>query len=72
VQAPTLLVVGGRDTLVREFNEEAGRHLRCPHELLVVAGATHLFEEAGTLDAVAKLAADWFVAHLGPDARLAQ
>lgn len=61
--APTLLIVGGDDTEVLALNREAGRQLRCEHQLAVVPGATHLFEEPGTLEAVASLAADWFVDH---------
>jgi len=64
VRAPTLLVVGGADLVVLQCNEEAARHLVCEHELAVVAGATHLFEEPGTLERVAALAGDWFVAHM--------
>ncbi|WP_413247820.1 phosphoribosyltransferase family protein [Sinomonas flava] len=64
VQAPTLLIVGGADHQVLELNREAARHLRCPHRLEVVPRATHLFEEPGTLDAVARLARDWFTDHL--------
>lgn len=65
VQAPTLLIVGGRDHTVLDLNREALRKLGEGHELEVVAGATHLFEEPGTLDEVAELAADWFARHLG-------
>jgi putative phosphoribosyl transferase len=68
VTAPTLLIVGGRDHQVLELNRSAQRMLRCPSELQVVAGATHLFEEPGTLDVVADLAAAWFVRHLGTGA----
>ena len=64
VRAPTLLVVGGRDDVVLELNRAASAGLRCEHELAVVPGATHLFEEPGTLDAAATLARDWFLAHL--------
>jgi alpha-beta hydrolase superfamily lysophospholipase len=64
VRAPTLLVVGGRDDVVLELNRGAASALRCPHELVVIPGATHLFEEAGTLDQVADLAAAWFRRHL--------
>lgn len=64
VQAPTLLVVGGRDDVVIRLNEEALAELRCEKELEIVPGATHLFEEPGTLEAVARLAADWFRRHL--------
>ncbi len=60
VRAPTLLLVGGRDVDVLELNRMAQREMRCPTELLVVPGATHLFEEPGALDCVASAAADWF------------
>jgi dienelactone hydrolase len=63
VEAPTLLIVGGLDYDVLELNERALRELRCVKELAVVPGATHLFEEPGTLDEAARLAADWFVRH---------
>jgi putative phosphoribosyl transferase len=66
VQAPTLLIVGGNDDVVIELNEEARRLLRCPNELVIVPGATHLFEEPGTLEEVARLAKEWFVRYLGP------
>ena len=66
VRAPTLLVVGGRDVDVLELNEAAATRLRCTHELAVVPGATHLFEEPGTLADAARLARDWFVAHFAP------
>ena len=66
VTAPTLLVVGDRDTAVLALNRDAQTHLRCESELALVAGATHLFEESGTLQRVAELASDWFVRHLGP------
>jgi pimeloyl-ACP methyl ester carboxylesterase len=64
VEAPTLLVVGGHDYGVIELNEAAFAELRCPKELAIVPGATHLFEEPGTLEEVARLAAAWFVRHL--------
>ena len=64
VRAPTLLVVGGQDRAVLELNEAAAARLRCEHRLTVVPGATHLFEEPGTLETAARLACDWFVAHL--------
>nr|MCU0814291.1 dienelactone hydrolase family protein [Burkholderiaceae bacterium] len=64
VRAPTLLVVGGHDQQVLELNREALAALRCEKRLDVVPGATHLFEEPGTLDAAARLAGDWFVTHL--------
>ena len=63
VAAPTLLIVGGDDVTVLALNRDAARQLRCEHELTIVPGATHLFEEPGTLEAVASLAADWFVDH---------
>lgn len=64
VSAPTLLIVGGDDPDVLELNREAARHLRCAHALEVVPGASHLFEEPGTLDAVVGLARAWFTSHL--------
>ncbi|MFD6112189.1 phosphoribosyltransferase family protein [Streptomyces yangpuensis] len=64
VRAPTLLVVGGRDTTVLELNRAAQRELLCETRLEVVPGATHLFEEPGALDEVAALARDWFTRHL--------
>lgn len=60
VRAPTLLIVGGRDTEVLGLNRQALARLRCPKALEVVPGATHLFEETGALDRVAALAAGWF------------
>jgi len=64
VTAPTLLLVGGKDVEVIELNREASAHLKCPHELSIVPGATHLFEEAGTLEIVAQQAANWFERNL--------
>jgi pimeloyl-ACP methyl ester carboxylesterase len=64
VTAPTLLIVGERDPEVLELNRQAQLALRCPNELAIVPGATHLFEEAGALEQVAMLATDWFVKHL--------
>lgn len=66
VQAPTQLIVGGNDDVVIELNEHAFRLLRCPKELVIIPGATHLFEESGTLEEVARLAKDWFVRYLTP------
>jgi putative phosphoribosyl transferase len=66
VKAPTLLVVGGDDTQVLALNEGAYAHLRCPKSLFIVPGATHLFEEPGTLEVTASHAADWFTRHLVP------
>ncbi len=69
VEAPTLLIVGGADTLVIELNEEALSRLICPKQLTIVPGATHLFGEPGTLEQVAGLALDWFRRHLSADQR---
>lgn len=65
VHAPTLLVVGGHDAGVLECNEAAAERLGSVARLAVVPGATHLFEEPGTLEAAADLAAGWFTRHLG-------
>ena len=64
VTAPTLLIVGGRDDLVLDLNRQAQARLRCETRLVVVPGATHLFEEPGTLQAAAEAARDWFTGHL--------
>lgn len=64
VRAPTLLIVGGRDPTVITLNQEARRHLAVESELVIVPGATHLFEEPGTLEEVGRLAAGWFSRHL--------
>ena len=64
VTSPTLLIVGGLDYPVIEMNKEALARMRCEKELRIVPGATHLFEEPGTLQEVARLAADWFQRHL--------
>jgi len=64
VRAPTLLIVGGNDVPVIGMNEEAARYLRAPWELVIVEGATHLFEEPGALERVAELARDWFLRYL--------
>jgi putative phosphoribosyl transferase len=64
VQAPTLLIVGGRDTAVMEMNRDAMALMKCKTELKMVPGATHLFEERGALEQVASLAADWFTTYL--------
>jgi putative phosphoribosyl transferase len=64
VTAPTLLIVGGLDAVVLELNRDAQARLRCENKLAVVPGATHLFEEPGTLATAAELARDWFVHHL--------
>jgi len=72
VRAPTLLIVGGRDQVVLELNRQAQARLRCENRLAVVPGATHLFEEPGTLAAAAELASDWLHAHLAAVARPAR
>ncbi|WP_394326998.1 dienelactone hydrolase family protein [Actinoplanes awajinensis] len=64
VHAPTLLIVGGLDRQVLNLNRVAATRLRCAHRLAVVPEASHLFEEAGTLDRAARLAAGWFTDHL--------
>ncbi|MFG2757823.1 phosphoribosyltransferase family protein [Streptomyces wuyuanensis] len=66
VRAPTLLIVGGRDTTVLDLNRQAESALRCECRLAVVPGATHLFEEPGALDEVSDLARDWFTLHMTP------
>ena len=66
VTAPTLLIVGGRDEVVLDLNQRAQAELRCENGLAVVPGATHLFDEPGTLDAAAGLARDWFLSYLTP------
>jgi len=63
VRAPTLLIVGGDDTVVLDLNEQALRRLECVKELAVVPGATHLFEEPGALDDVCDHATAWFDRH---------
>jgi len=65
VRAPTLLIVGGSDFPVLELNRQALRELRVEAELSIVPGATHLFEEPGALEEVARLSAQWFTRHLG-------
>jgi len=65
VSCPVLLIVGGNDDVVIELNQQAHAQLVCQKELVIVPGATHLFEEPGTLEQVATLAAAWFVRHLG-------
>lgn len=65
VRAPTLLIVGGADPIVLRLNEEAMRLMRAPVELKIVPGATHLFEEPGALEEVARAARDWFERSLG-------
>ena len=66
VRAPTLLIVGGRDPQVLELNRQALARLPGEKQLVVVPGASHLFEEPGTLEQVAVLARDWFLRYLAP------
>ena len=69
VRAPTLLIVGGRDTAVLELNRAAFCALRCEKQLTIIPGATHLFEEPGALEAVVDHARRWFLTHLPGAAR---
>jgi pimeloyl-ACP methyl ester carboxylesterase len=71
VRAPTLLIVGGEDYDVIRLNQRAFATLRCDKDLQIVAGATHLFEEPGTLDEVVRLAGDWFLLCFGKSHQLA-
>lgn len=64
ITVPTLLIVGGDDTTVIAMNQEAMAQMQCVKQLEIVPGATHLFEEPGTLDEVARLAKDWFSRYL--------
>ena len=64
VQAPTLLIVGGKDRVVIDLNEKAVTQMRCIRELKIIPGATHLFQEPGTLEHVADAAAGWFSTYL--------
>ena len=64
VVVPTLLIVGGLDDVVIALNQVAMEQMRAETELRIVPGATHLFEEPGTLEQVAVLARDWFAHHL--------
>jgi putative phosphoribosyl transferase len=64
VRSPTLLLVGGLDTEVLELNQHAQAQMHCTKSLVIIPGATHLFEEAGTLEAVAQQAAGWFKKYL--------
>jgi putative phosphoribosyl transferase len=66
VKSPTLLIVGGYDEPVIELNQQAYALMNCEKQLKIVPGATHLFEEPGTLEEVARLAAEWFKGHLRP------
>jgi pimeloyl-ACP methyl ester carboxylesterase len=64
VKAPTLLLVGGLDTEVIELNRQAMAQMKAEKNLVIIPGATHLFEEPGKLDEVAKRSAEWFIKHL--------
>ena len=66
VTAPTLLIVGGEDFPVIQMNQDAFAQLTCPKKLVIVPGATHLFEEPGTLEEVAEHALSWFQQHFHP------
>jgi putative phosphoribosyl transferase len=70
VRAPTLLIVGGLDGSVIELNHQAQDRLRCKAELVIVPGASHLFEEPGTLYIVVQHATRWFQAHLGAQVKV--
>jgi putative phosphoribosyl transferase len=72
VQAPTMLIVGGRDTQVIELNRQASELIGVEHNLTIVPGASHLFEEPGKLGEVAACAGDWFQQHLRRSSRAAQ
>jgi hypothetical protein len=65
VMAPTLLIVGERDEVVIELNRQASAALRVEHALTLVRGASHLFEEPGTLEEASRLARDWFQRYMG-------
>jgi pimeloyl-ACP methyl ester carboxylesterase len=64
VEAPTLLIVGGDDLPLLRINRQGYSQLRCVKEMQIVHGATHLFEEPGALEEVARLSSDWFTKHL--------
>lgn len=65
IKCPTLLLVGGLDDIVIKLNQQAYDQMHCPKQFVIVPGATHLFEEPGTLEEVARLATLWFSQHLG-------
>jgi putative phosphoribosyl transferase len=67
VKAPTLLIVGGRDDVVIDLNRQAQAKMRCENQLVIIPGATHLFEEPGMLEQVIELASEWFISHLHHD-----
>lgn len=64
VSAATLLIVGGNDNVVIDLNKQAQAQLRCENQLVIIPGATHLFEEPGALEHVAELACEWFLKYL--------
>jgi putative phosphoribosyl transferase len=64
VESPTLLIVGEEDKMVIPLNESALREMRCEKELIVIPGASHMFEERGKLEEVARIAREWFLKHL--------
>jgi putative phosphoribosyl transferase len=72
VRAPTLMIVGGEDTLVLTLNRQAGARMTAPCHVHVIPGATHLFEEPGALEEVGSLARDWFTTHLAASVSPAQ
>jgi len=67
VLAPTMFVVAGQDPWILGLDEKAGAQMRAPHELQIVPGATHMFDEPGKLEAVGALAADWFWTYVRPE-----
>jgi pimeloyl-ACP methyl ester carboxylesterase len=69
IEAPTLLIVGSEDRDVLELNRQAQALMHCPSKLVVVPGASHLFEEPGTLDLALDAASEWFASHLGKASR---
>lgn len=71
-RSPTRLIVGGQDEAVLDLNRQAYDRLRTETELVIIPGATHLFEEPGALEEVARLAADWFRRHLGGSGKKAR
>ena len=64
IESPTLLIVGGGDKETIDLNRQAYTHMGCEKKMEVIPSATHLFEEEGTLERVAELAVNWFLAHL--------
>lgn len=70
VQAPTLLIVGGFDMPVIAMNEDAAQAMRAETRLEIIPGASHLFEEPGTLESAARLAQEWFVMHLNAESHV--